>query len=258
MHIIKEPLHLGEPDFRFLFEKLGPSLGLWRAAEIAALREQTYEPPVLDLGCGDGLITSRVLSRVDLGLDPDRGALERAVQLGIYRTMLAAPAGAAELAAGSLGTVVSNSVLEHIPDLDETLSAVAAALCPGGRLIFTSPAEAFNAWLALPSRSYAAWRNRHFVHLHILSLPAWTERLGRVGLEVEVVRPYLRRGWVTAWDFLELAQMVQIYKRRLAGWAWRKLPPAWLDGMARRAARIDLSSPEPGGGRLIVARKKKT
>ena len=32
---------------------MGPSLGLWRAAEIAALREQTYEPPVLDLGCGD-------------------------------------------------------------------------------------------------------------------------------------------------------------------------------------------------------------
>jgi predicted TPR repeat methyltransferase len=256
MHIIKEPLHLGEPDFRFLLEKLGPSLGLWRAAEIAALREQTYEPPVLDLGCGDGLITSRVLTRVDMGLDPDRAALERAAQLGIYRSMLAAPAGAAELPAGSLGTVVSNSVLEHIPDLDETLAAVAAALRPGGRLIFTTPAEAFNAWLTLPMPNYAAWRNRHFSHLHILSLAAWTERLKQVGMEVEAVRPYLRRGWVTAWDVLELAQMVHIRRRRLAGMAWRKLPPAWLDRLARRAAAIDLSSPEPGGGRLIAARKR--
>src|SRR5437763_16243007 len=78
------PLHLDAATFRVLLELQGPSLGLWRAAEIAALREQAYEPPVLDLGCGDGLVTSMVLPRVEVGLDPDEKALEQAARRGIY------------------------------------------------------------------------------------------------------------------------------------------------------------------------------
>ena len=68
-------LHLDEPTFRVLLEQQGPSLGLWRAAEIAVLREQTYERPILDLGCGDGLVTSMVLPRVEIGVDPNQKPL---------------------------------------------------------------------------------------------------------------------------------------------------------------------------------------
>jgi predicted TPR repeat methyltransferase len=91
MQIMSKSLHLPEGDFRFLLEKLGPSLGFWRAAEIAALREQAYTPPVLDLGCGDGFITSQVLSQVEIGLDPDQAALERAAGLGIYQRFEGSP-----------------------------------------------------------------------------------------------------------------------------------------------------------------------
>jgi SAM-dependent methyltransferase len=255
MKIITDPLFLAEADFRYLLAKLGPSLSFWRAAEIAALREQVYEPPVLDLGCGDGLITAQVLPTVDIGVDPDRAALERAAALGIYREVQAAPADSARIAPGSIATIVSNSVLEHIPDLDGTLQAAARALRPGGRLIFTAPTEAFDAWMVFPHQAYAAWRNRHFVHLNILTLEEWRLSLNRAGLEIELVRPYLRQKWVTTWDLLELAQMIQIRKRRIAGIAWRKMPQRWLNGLSRRAARIDLSAPAPGGGRLLAARK---
>jgi hypothetical protein len=47
---VTDPLHLDAGGFRALFAQLGPSLSTWRAAEIAALRTQTYEPPVLELG----------------------------------------------------------------------------------------------------------------------------------------------------------------------------------------------------------------
>jgi SAM-dependent methyltransferase len=255
MQVITKPLYLPEADFRYLLQKLGPSLGFWRAAEIAALREQAYEEPVLDLGCGDGLITAQVLTEVEIGLDPDCDALQRAARFGIYRQLVPEPAASAPVPAGSIATIISNSVLEHIPDLDYSLAAAHRILRPGGRLIFTAPAEAFNDWLAIPQSSYIAWRNKHFVHLNIWSLVEWKQHLIRAGFEVEQVRPYLRRGWVTAWDYLELAQMIQIGNRRIAGAAWRKLPPEWLDGLAQKAARIDLSAPEPGGGRLIVARK---
>jgi SAM-dependent methyltransferase len=255
MQIITSSLYLAETDFRFLLEKLGPSLGLWRAAEIAALREQAFEHPVLDLGCGDGLITSQVLSKVDIGLDPDSEALQRADRLGIYGSFQTAFAEHAVIQPESVATIISNSVLEHIFQIDKTLQVLSDALRPGGRLIFTAPTEAFNQWLALPNQAYADWRNRHFVHLNVWSLVEWESHLRQAGFEIEVVRPYLRRVWVTAWDWLELIQMVRLGKRRIAGAAWKKMPRSWITWLSERGARTDLSANEPGGGRLISARK---
>lgn len=71
-------LHLDAPTFRLLLEQQGASLGLWRAAEIAVLREQTYERPILNLGCGDGLVSSMVLPGVEIGIDPDSKPLVQA------------------------------------------------------------------------------------------------------------------------------------------------------------------------------------
>ena len=249
------PLFLEEKDFHTLLLLQGPSLGLWRAAEVAALREQEIPAPVLDLGCGDGLVTSLVLPRVDLGLDPDPQAVSRARRSGVYTRLEALAVEAADLPAGSFGTVVSNSVLEHVPELDLVLRATARLLRPGGRLVFTAPTEAFSAWLALPHPGYAAWRNRHYAHLNLWPLERWRARLESAGLRVEQVRPYLRRGLVAAWDLLELAQRVQAGGRRLVGVLWRRLPPETMARLARRAARLDLSAAEPGGGRLIAARK---
>ncbi len=260
MQYLTTPLFLPERDFRFLFDVFGPSLGLWRAAEIAALREARQDPdfdlPVLDLGCGDGLVTSLVLRQVAIGLDPDRVALEKAAGLGIYQQFVPMPMESASLPENSLGTVVSNSVLEHIPSIDAVLMSAARALKPGGRLVFTCPTEAFSKWLTLPGAGYAARRNRHFQHLNLWGVEEWERRLARAGLRIDCMRPYLRHGWVRGWDAVELLQIISIHRKRVFGRVWRRLPSPWLDALARRASRVDLASPEPGGGRLIVARKE--
>jgi SAM-dependent methyltransferase len=260
LQYLTTPLHLAELDFQFLFDKFGPSLGLWRAAEVAALRDagqwdEPYAEPVLDLGCGDGLVSSLVFPRIALALDPDRHALARAAKLGIYEQMVPYTMEEAGLPANKFGTVVSNSVLEHAVQIDAALESAARVLRPGGRLVFTCPTEAFSRWLALPFTRYAAGRNRHFQHLNLWPVDEWERRLNQAGLQMECVRPYLRRGWVWAWDVVELMQMVYWGKTRLFGRLWRRMPPAWLDDMSRRAAKLDLSAPAPGGGRLIIARK---
>lgn len=248
-------LHLGPDDFKALLERLGPSLGLWRAAEVAVLRTRRYEPPVLDLGCGDGIVTSFVLPRVEIGIDPCPEAIRRASASRLYERLENASVEAAAISPETIGTVISNSVLEHVADLSAALRATARLLRPHGHLIFTVPTEAFSGWLALPTRAYGAWRNRHYEHRNLWPLDRWAHHLRQADLTLVAVQPYLRRELVAAWDVMELAQRIRIGRRRLFGLFWRRLPPGLLERLAHRLARLDLAAPPPGGGRLIVARK---
>lgn len=248
-------LKLPESDFCHLLELFGPSLALWRGAEIAALRQPSYDGPIMDLGCGDGIVTSFVLRKVDIGLDPDPKVLTKAAERRIYLELIAQPAERVKLPDASFGTVLSNSVLEHILDLDAVIATVGRLLRPGGRFIFTTPTDTFSRWLALPSARYAAWRNRHFLHLNLWSLERWAERLGRAGLEIIEQRPYLRRRLVMFWDWLDLIESIWIARRRAFGLLWKRMPCPWFDQIARWMSNLDLASLAPGGGRLIVARK---
>jgi SAM-dependent methyltransferase len=250
------PLYLDTPTFRLLLELQGPSLALWRAAEIAALREQTFEPPILDLGCGDGIVTSMVLSQVEIGLDPDRHVIEQAARQGIYKQFEIAPAEASTLPDASIGTILSNSVLEHIPNLDAVLATASRVLRPGGRLIFTTPTDVFSTWLTLPLRKYASWRNRQLCHFNLWPVEQWSYHLSKAGLRIETLRSYLRRALVTAWDILELLQQLWLFRKRLFSLVWRRIPPYALHQLASWASQLDLSAPTlKCGGRLIVARK---
>ncbi len=253
--LVRTSLHLPARPFRLLLARLGPSLGLWRAAEVAALREVDYLRPILDVGCGDGLVTSLVVRRADIGVDPWREALERAARAGLYERVYAAPMQRARIPPGSVGSVISNSVLEHLAPVDAVLRTIGRVLRPGGVLAFTVPTPAFSRFLALPFARYAAWRNRTYGHLNLWSVDEWRYHLRLAGLELESTRPYLRRRLVAAWDLLELMQGVWVGGRRLAGVACRHLPRRALDRLGRWAAGLDLSAPPPGGGCLLVARR---
>jgi SAM-dependent methyltransferase len=220
------------------------------------LRRQEYLQPVVDLGCGDGLITSLVLSNVEYGVDPYHQALEVATRRGLYVQLIDQPVEKADISGGSVGTVVSNSVFEHLPDPEGIIRTVAHLLKPGGKLVFTTPSDAFSAWLVFPTRRYSDWRNRHFDHHNLWSVERWGDVLEQAGLEVVEVRPYLSHRWVRAWDLMDLLEQIWIGRHRLMGVAWKRLSPQTLDRLALRASQIDLGSPPPGGGRLIAAIKQ--
>ncbi len=156
----------------------------------------------------------------------------------------------------SLATIVSNSVLEHILNIDEVLAVAVRLLRPGGYLVFTVPTESCGAWLALPSRRYSRWRNRQLSHHNLWPIAGWQAHLARAGFRIELVQPYLRRPLVAGWDALELLQQVRIGRRRAFGLFWRRLPARVLDALAQRAAQLDLGAGQQGGGRLVVARRE--
>jgi SAM-dependent methyltransferase len=107
---------------------------------------------VLDLGCGEGLITRATASRgaTVLGIDPTVRLIERA-----QAVEATAPTGATYRVDDGrmLGTVTDHSMdwvtaglsLNNVPDLDAAIRSVRRVLVSAGRLAFTVPHPCFEA-----------------------------------------------------------------------------------------------------------------
>lgn len=107
---------------------------------------------VLDIGCGEGLITRAVAARgaAALGVDPTSAliehaqAAERAQPIGaIYRQ----DDGSTLSSVGNatIDWVTAALSLNNIPDLDSAIESIKRVLEPEGRIAFTVPHPCFNA-----------------------------------------------------------------------------------------------------------------
>jgi SAM-dependent methyltransferase len=140
------------------------SIADWYAAKLAAgspihrwtvttlLRElpDLHGQPVLDLGCGEGLVARALAERGAqvIGVDLSERLLAHALRqeaarpLGIdYR--LGDAHTLDRLADGCVTGVVANLSINDMPDLDLVIGAVRRVLRPGGWLVFTVPHPCF-------------------------------------------------------------------------------------------------------------------
>ena len=135
--VYDQDVHLDVP--RAFFRALRPLLAAARGG-----------PPVLDLGCGSGLLTERIAragARV-LGVDGSRAMLRRA------RARCARHGGRVRLMERNLGAlrlppvhtlaVACHDVLNHLPSeaaLRRVLTSIRRALAPGGVFVFDALTE---------------------------------------------------------------------------------------------------------------------
>lgn len=124
----------------------------------------------LDVGCGEGLLCSRLagVCREVIGIDTDERALARA-QRRLERTPKARALSHDIMeqdlpgCLGAFETVTCVAVLHHLP-LEEGLAALGALVAPGGRLIVIGLAADKSPWdwivsglSVLPIRVMSAW-----------------------------------------------------------------------------------------------------
>ncbi|MDA2931666.1 class I SAM-dependent methyltransferase [Nitrospinae bacterium AH-259-F20] len=252
--------------FKFL-EEYSVAVALWRTHEIRALSDVTLEEPLLDLGCGDGLVTSILVDRpVGVGLDLAASHLNRAKARANYRGLVKGDSSALAFFDESFKTVFSNSVLEHVEPLDETLGEVVRVLEPGGRLIMTVPNPAFGDWLLVRNflealglaslgRWSAQWVNSKFAHLHVLSLEEWQEKLRKVGLHVVLHRYYVDKRSHRLFELLLPSRWLSAKIERILGRPGllpRRLVKYLHGPWIGRAASV---CEEEGSGLLLVAEK---
>lgn len=125
--------------------------GLLRAVEASLVHEIALPSPVLDVGCGDGHFASVAFDTpTTVGVDPSRASLREAASFGAYRWLIAATGEHLPFTDGVFASAFSNSVLEHIPPLQEVLNEVGRVVRPGGKFVFTVPNPGYLEHLAGP------------------------------------------------------------------------------------------------------------
>jgi ubiquinone/menaquinone biosynthesis C-methylase UbiE len=222
-----------------------PFLALVRSAETVLIRRAGgLEPPLLDLGCGDGLFADLTIDgEVDTGVDPSPRALRRARARGRHRNLILAGASSLPCPDSKFRTVLSNSVLEHIPDLDDSLREVFRVLQPGGRFLITTPSHRFGDMLLGCSllrrvhprlgHAYADWFARHSRHYHTDAPDTWIERLTKHGFEVRRWQYYLSPQAHRALDAAHYLSLPRGLSRALTG-RWVSVPSPIADALYRR------------------------
>jgi SAM-dependent methyltransferase len=270
---------------------LQPATVLWRIFEIEAVqRHIAFAGRILDLGCGDGSLTRVTLGSQPgrcllVGLEADPTDARDAERSGIYRVVHQVTAASIPEEDNAFDMVFSNSVLEHIVDLQPVLAEVARILKPDGTLVITVPSDQFHACLVEGTLlgALARWRgetaaariDRRLRHYRYWSIDDWRNALSAVGLDVQAAHRYFPVLAVRSWQRISEVTgglAFELFRRRSETRALqRRLKLDLIDrvvpSVARRlllqsVLRSSLAFPadisgELSGGLLVVARKSK-
>jgi SAM-dependent methyltransferase len=247
------------------------ALAIERSLECRILSRVPFEHPILDIGCGDGIFASVLFDeKIDTGIDPSSIEIEHARKLGSYLQLIQCRGDAIPQPDAKYRTIFSNSVLEHIGEIEPVLVEAYRLLSPGGVLYITVPTDRFEFGSAASrllslfglrdlDQKFRQFYNRFWAHHHCYTPHRWTEIVGKAGFSVETVRPYAPMNVCTVNDLLAPFGILGfILKRTTNEWTFvpklRRLMFAPVAGLAEWFLR-DADRSEDGGLVFIAARK---
>ena len=158
---------------------------------------------ILDLGCGDGSLTTRIIARgcTVVGVDAAPSMVLTAQARGIDARVCD---GQDLPFDAEFDAVFSNASLHWMPRADDVLAGVARALKPGGRFVAELGGHGNVAAVTTALRAVAARRGVTMTWSWFFPTPAaYTERLARAGFAVEsmtlIPRPTPLPAGISAW-----------------------------------------------------------
>jgi SAM-dependent methyltransferase len=234
-----ETPHLRSKDFLWLnIRDLPYFRALLRAVEAAFYQDIKLPAPTLDLGCGEGHFASLVFDqKIDVGLDPWHTPIHEARMYQAYRLLTEADGGKMPYPNGYFASAFSNSVLEHIPHVEQVLQETARVLKPGALFVFCVPNHRFNESLSvaiildklrLPAlaKLYRDFFSYIARHRHLDSPEIWKSRLALAGFEVEKWWHYFPPKALTVLEWGHYFGLPSYILRKLTG-RWIIVPARW-------------------------------
>lgn len=211
---------------------------LLRAVEAQFYKEINLGAPTLDIGCGEGHFASLVFNRkIDVGLDPSYASLHEAGGRQTYSLLTEADGGRMPYPDGYFASAFSNSVLEHIPHVEQVLNETARVLKPGALFVFCVPNHRFNERLSIatlldrlrltgPAKLYRTFFTYIARHRHLDDPETWKSRLERAGFVVERWWDYFPPKALAALEWGHYLGLPSLLIRKLTG-RWILVPTYW-------------------------------
>jgi SAM-dependent methyltransferase len=239
-----------------------------RAVEAQFYQEFELSSPIIDVGCGDGHFASITFDRpIDVGLDPWAGPIHQAARLGGYRALVQGDGGRMPFPNAYFSSALSNSVLEHIPQVQGVLSELHRVMRPGALFLFCVPNPHYFSELSVPKvlerlalknagRAYTGWFRRMSRVEHAVWPEDWQSWLEQAGFTLEkwwhYFSPQAMRALEWGHYFGAPTLLPHALTRRwiIAPYRWNLLITQWY------VRRYAIAQPDPQGTfTFFVARR---
>jgi ubiquinone/menaquinone biosynthesis C-methylase UbiE len=219
-------------NFLYNYLAVAPlALAIERSVECEIMSKQQFQRPILDIGCGDGLFAFILFKDdIDIGVDPNGNELRRAKQLGKYKELIQCPGNNIPKKTESVNTIISNSVLEHIPKFKVVLKEANRLLTPNGRLYITVPTDRFDNYSILYqilsllklrnfAERYRQFFNAFWKHYNFFNKEDWENIFQNCGFVVVQSREYNPKAICLINNFLSpFAALSYIIKKLFNRW----------------------------------------
>ncbi len=262
--------HTPSKDFLFLHVRDLPYFrALLRAVESSFYQGLELPAPVYDVGCGDGHFASLTFDRqIDVGLDPWHAPIHEARKRGAYRSLVEADAARSPFPGSYFASAISNSVLEHIPHVDQVLAETARVLKPGSPFIFCVPNHNFLPSLSIArffdsvglksvAGAYRSFFNRISRHHHCDDADVWRGRLEASGFRLEKYWHYFSPSALAALEWGHYLGLPSLILRKLFG-RWILVRSRWNLSVTLLLLRRYYNEPSPqnsGAYTFYIARR---
>lgn len=238
-----------------------PSLALGRIPELELFSQIKLEHPVLDHCCGDGFIAATAFPKtiIDTGVDISDKQLNSAKRRNNYKQLIKADAGVTlPFLDREFATVINNSGIEHIPDLEVTIAEISRVLKIDGKLYLNvMNSRYFDRWPLEPetAKEYRSFQPFY----HALDERGWRDVLERHKFKEVTFTDYLPESTSKILASLDYRYSAHYFRKRilLPLILERCLPAPWLVKRWRTmfANLLWKAAPGTGSGFLICATK---
>ena len=228
-----------QKDFLWLHIKDLPYFrSLLRAVEARFFQDIDLQSPVLDIGCGDGHFASVTFTRkIEVGIDPWWDPLQEAYKLGGYQSLIAADGARIPFPDNYFASAISNSVLEHIPNVDYVLKEAWRVLKVNAPLIFCVPNDKLLSSLSIArglekfglhaiANVYKNFFERIARHHHSDNPEIWQSRLSNAGFKLEQWWHYFSPSATAVMEWGHYFGLPSLIARKLTG-KWILVPSYW-------------------------------